>query len=376
MEAKSTQDPGLLRMSTIDPQLQGSSGFSVKSWEYAAAFADSLGSLPGSVTSTVRILLTDFDNDPHNLSNDSKFLLKRFFRSRSLQSPYFHAISFFKPERLEPRDEPFTPRDFIESFSAPEHALLLSTIFLHRQARKLSDEAFFESATSWLQRGLNIGWLVGKTLKPAGSASGLLVGCYRWLGVLPFLRHDPDGFKLYARHLKTRDFASTDINFEHDRWECTSSQIGIMLLQRMGFGTTRLVPLMRATTTISAAAPSDPLERGFRATEVWIRYLLEKRTIPAIPLPPAYYLGPTDIEGITARLTDHSQGRGQSWLNCTKNDISPEKTPQLFLGNDAEEANDGAADGVPEGDAIDEQPSSAVVGQFSDDEVVAALEHE
>lgn len=360
-------------MTSIDPQLQGSGGFSTKSWEYAGAFADSLGTLPSSVTSIVRTLLADFDKDPHNLSDHSKFFLKRFFKSKSLQSPYFHAISYFKPERLEPRDEPFTSRDFIESFSGPEHALLLAVIFLHRQARRLSDEAFFESATSWLQRGLNIGWLLGHTLKPIGPASGLLVGCYKWLGVLPFLRHDPDGFKLYARHLKTLDFACTDVNFEHERWECTSSQVGIMLLQRMGFGTSRLVPLMRATTTISAATLADPVERGYRAAEVWVRYLLEKRSIPAIPVPPAYYLGPAEVEAVSNRLLSKGIIGEQSWLSCTKNDISSRRTPQLVLGNELEEkSGTSEIENLPEADLIDAQPVSEVIGQL--EEVDSVLE--
>jgi hypothetical protein len=196
----------------------------------------------------------------------------------------------FKPERLLPADEPFTPRDFLESFSGPEHAILIGMIFLNRQAKALCEEAMFDNATSCLQRGLNVGWLIGKTLRLVGPEAGLFAGSYRWLGILPFLRHDPEGFRLYSRHLRKLDFGCTDMNFETARWECTSSQVGIMLLQRMGFGVNRLVPLMRATTTLSATAPTDALERRYRAAEVWIRYILENRKFPSIPLPPTLQL--------------------------------------------------------------------------------------
>jgi hypothetical protein len=270
----------------------------------------------------------------------------------------------FRPERLDPPDEPFTTRDFIESFSAPEHALLTGMIFLHRQARKLSDEALFETATSWLQRGVNVGWLIGKALNPVGPANGLLVGSYKWLGILPFLRHDPEGFKLYARHLRSKDFSRTDIDFEHDRWECTSSQVGIMLLQRMGFGTARLIPLMRATTTISAASTADPIERGFRAAEVWISYLLESRTVPSIPLPPAYYLTPQDLDQISSRLTDKTSKNHRGWLSATKQSISLTTTPQLFPPKNG--AKNDTREVLPGVDQMDETPSP---------EVLAHLEH-
>jgi hypothetical protein len=329
--------------------------------------------LPSSVTSTVRTLLTDFDKDPHAISHDAQFCLTRFLKSRSFQAPYFHAISLFKPERLQPEDELFTPRDFIESFSGPEHALFTSLIFLHRQARRLSDEGLFDNATSWLQRSVNLGWMIGKSMKSVGPASALLVASYKWLGVLPFVRHDPEGFKLYARHLRTKDFTSTDIDFEHDRWECTSSQIGIMLLQRMGFGTARLVPLMRATTTISPLPPSDPLERAYRAAEVWMRYLLERRSVPSIPLPPSFYLSPQELDAITTRLNSQIPGRVRSWLNCSKHDISPDTTPQLFAFKGSSSAI-GADDVIlPGQDLMDELPSPAVLAEFGDAEEVDAL---
>jgi hypothetical protein len=128
---------------------------------------------------------------------------------------------------------------------------------------------------------------------------------------------------------------------------------------------------MRATTTISAATLTDPVERGYRAAEIWIRYLLEKRSIPAIPVPPAYYLAPADVEAIAARLASKGIIGEQSWLSCTKNDISSRRTPQLILGNELEEKSS-SVENLPERDLIDAQPLSEVMGQL--EEVDSVLE--
>jgi hypothetical protein len=104
---------------------------------------------------------------------------------------------------------------------------------------------------------------------------------------------------------------------------------------------------------------------------VWIRYLLEKRSIPAIPVPPAYYLGPAEVEAVSNRLLSKGIIGEQGWLSCTKNDISSRRTPQLVLGNELEEKA-GSTENLPEVDLIDAQPVSEVIGQL--EEVDSVLE--
>jgi hypothetical protein len=167
------------------------------------------------------------------------------------------------------------------------------------------------------------------------------VGSYKWLGVLPFIRHDPEGFKAYTQHLATKDFASTDSEFELSHWECNSSQIGILLLQRMGFGSSRLSPLMRATMALATAPSTEPGELGFRAVDMWGKYLLEASTLPSVPLPAAYYLSPQNLNGIMSRLTDPGAKTHRGWLSATKHSISIEETPQLFAAiHNARESSD------------------------------------
>ncbi len=284
------------------------------------------------MTSLIRQPLADAETDSWELSPRGVFFLGRFFNSRSFQSPYFHAISMFKKERLQPEDEPFTTRDFLESFSGAEHAVFTGLVFLHRMARRGTDRDLLTGIDEWLQRGVNLGWYIGKSLKPVGTEAGMLVGSLRWIGLFPFAKRDPQGLKKYLRHLKSQNLATTDPEFEYDQWCCTSLQVGLLLLQRLGFGMNKLVPLMRAMTTNSPIPSKDPEERSYRVVEVWTRYLLEVRKTPSIPMQPSYYLSKERIDQISAEALMADAPRVTNWLSAHHSYLTPDTAPQLFCG--------------------------------------------
>jgi hypothetical protein len=325
-------------MNAAEKLYEDASMFSETSWLQARNYADALGRPPVSVEALIRRLLADAEQDPWALSEAGMFFLSRFFNSRSFQSPYFHAISMFKKERLQPEDEPFTIRDFLESFSGTEHAVLTGLVFLHRMARRGGDRDLLASVDEWLQRGVNLGWYIGKALKPVGTEAGMLVGSLRWIGLLPFAKRDAQGLERYIRHLKSQNLATTDPDFEYDQWYCTSLQVGLLLLQRLGFGLGKLVPLMRAMTTNSPIPSHDLAERAYRVVEVWTRYLLEMRKTPSIPLQPSYYLTQERIDQISADVLTNYAPRINNWLSAQPSFLTPETAPQLFCGHLSETA--------------------------------------
>jgi hypothetical protein len=317
-------------MGALDPDFRGLSGFSSESWEVAGAFADVFGSFPTSVTTLIRFLLRDFEEDQYRLSLDSQFMLARLLKSRACQAPYYYGIGFYRPEALISAEGVFTAVDFIDGLSGPEHALFLGLLFFYRSAQRGSDGALIDEVMPHLQHAVNMGWLVGASLKNVGPFSGALASVYRWMGVLPWARHDPDGLVAYLRHLKRKECTRPDIEFEYNRWGCNSNQVGLLILQRLGFGTNRLVHLMRATTTLSMLSGLQSTEKSFKVADVWIRYMLERRTSPSIPLPPSYYLSEGDIDSITEKLAEPTNSRNNTWLSARKDWLSPAETPELF----------------------------------------------
>jgi hypothetical protein len=200
-------------------------------------------------------------------------------------------------------------------------------------ARRGGDRDLLATVDEWLQRGANLGWYIGKALKPIGTEAGMLVGSLRWIGLLPFAKRDPQGLKNYIRHLKSLNLATTDPNFEYDQWCCTSLQVGLLLLQRLGFGMNKLVPLMRAMTTNSPIPSQDPKELAYRVVEVWTRYLLEERKTPSMPMQPSYYLNQERIDQITAEALMNYAPRITNWLSAQHSYLTPDTAPQLFCGH-------------------------------------------
>jgi hypothetical protein len=305
---------------------------SAESWEYATAFAETLGTVPSSVSSLVRSLLAESvrDGPPEgDLSSSSHFLLSRFLNSPSLQAAYFYSLSYVKPGYIGPPDEAITKNSFMSAFSPAEHAFMIAVLFLHRQVRKLTQSEQFAHLTRTLQLGLNAGWLIGSALPAVGPFVGLAVGAYRWLGVMTFLRHDPSGFKEYYSGLQNKRAVVPDLAAEIKRWNCCSAQVGILLLQRAGVDGNLLDPLLRLMLGKVLTAPQD---QPYYAVEQWLRCFLEAAPFPTGALRGDLYVSMEAQLDIAERLTQGDKTTKFNWLSATPRDITPKSTPQLFVG--------------------------------------------
>jgi hypothetical protein len=340
-------------------ELSKETDFTQQSWEFALGYTAAIGSLPSSVTSLVRQILMECPENTlvscqtttkgpqgektvsHEnsaiLTASARFFLSRFLRSRSVQAPYYYALLFLRPNIVNPApneviQEGFFIDDFVNAFKPEEHAVLLPFLFMQRQTIKLINEDIAEVLTRKIQRGLNIGALVGQHIPSIGLARGLIVGFFRYLGMLPLAHHDPSGFRGYLKHLRRNELIA-DPNLELDRWETTSTQIALLLLQQMGFGMDFLTATMRALTTNSPRLSQQPLEQVLRAAAVWTDTLLLKEQAPRIPLPPQYYLTPAELERIRAVTPEKGAEPVATWLGRTSSDVTPTLTPRLFVGD-------------------------------------------
>ncbi len=348
-----------------DIQFEG--GFTPESWEYARAFAGSLGSLPSSFTSVIRLLVTDFDKDPSSLSQYGSFFCTRLLRTPSVQAPYFNAIRFLKPQLLTNPSKAFTTKNFLGAFGGYEHAVFLATIFLHRHCRNLCNASLLQDVTHRLQRGLNLGWLIGNAIPSIGPGAGLLLGGFRVLGFLPFIKHDADGFSNYWSHLNSNGL-DLDLNYEFQRWQCNSLQVALMMGQQLGFGIPRVVPLMKAITTTSPLLTAEDAERAFRVIDVWMESIVKLHSAPAIPLPPKYYPNKSELDSLLKRSSDALDGLESEWLTKVPADITPKTAPQLFVGG--REFRSAVNEGFPEeianevGDAAIDELSNKLLKEF------------
>lgn len=315
--------------SRLPSELPG--GYTPESWEYAKAFVGSLGKFPSTFTAVIRLLLTDHDKNPQALSEYGTFFVGRLLKSASIRAIYYHGIKDIRPFRLGDANAPFNQGQFTKSFNGYEHSVLLALTFLFRLSRKYCDPSVLALIVPRLGRSISMGWYVGDAIPAIGPGNAVLTSSFRVLGLIPFIKHEPKRFQEYWHHLHANQF-SIDPEYEFAAWKCNSLQIAALLSQQLGFGLDRSVQLMKALTTNSPLLPQDEHERTFRVADVWFHTLIEGRSTPTVPLPPKYYPNKTALDRMVQRYQALIHNSSPHWILCTKADLSPQKTPQLFMG--------------------------------------------
>jgi hypothetical protein len=300
-------------------------------WLAAAPFAAGLVDLPSSITALVRVLICDEELGTPEASNGTKFILIRLLKSEAFRAPYYYCVAMYRPECLRGRNRPFSITDFLQTFSPGEHAFFTAMIFMLKKTQKICGGPAFEEVARHIQLGINLGWSIGSSLKELDPLFGLLVGAFRWLGTLPFLRCDPDGFEEYLRHCRETNCRLPDSAYELERWGCTSSQVGLLLIQKMGFKSSLVKPLFNGTQTAGQVTPDSRMDFICRATDIWLRYFLNENASLNVPLPAEFYLHEADRQWITSCITGATPSKPLEWLFATAEDISPQLTPELFI---------------------------------------------
>jgi len=168
------------------------------------AFAGSIGTLPSSFTSVIRLLMNDYFKEPQALSQIGRFLAGRLLKS-PVQAPDASSPSvFLNPRALRIRTKlSLCVISSTTAFRGYEHLFTL-TIFLHRHCKGLCDASLNPSHSTPSQIGLNFGWLIGNAIPSIGGGAGFLLGGFRFYGFLPLIKHDAEGFRRYWHTLKTR----------------------------------------------------------------------------------------------------------------------------------------------------------------------------
>jgi hypothetical protein len=307
-------------------------GYTPESWEYARAFASSLGKFPSTFTSVIRLLVSDYDKNSDAVTDYGRFFAGRLLRSQAIQAIYWGATNEFRPNRIPPPDQSFEAKEFVDAFSGYEHSVLFGMTFIVKFGQRFCDPELFNLILPRLGRSISIGWCIGDAVPAVSPGNGVLATSFRVLGLIPFIKHDPDYFREYWRHL-LQNRVPIDPDFEFSRWRCNSLQVAALMCQQLGFGLERAVHLMRALTTTSPILPNDQLESAFRVSDLWMKTLLEGRSTPTVPLPPRYYPNRAALEELMNRYQVIIGRREPHWITATREMLTPQTAPQLFLAS-------------------------------------------
>jgi hypothetical protein len=306
-------------------------------WRSAAELIRPFGPVAANFAEATRMLVGSHLRGEESVSSSGQNHLRRLIKNDTLKATYYFFSKQFKPGLF--LDNPkLDERDFIKIYTAIDHAAILSFCYLFKNLSKKIEKEEWEYVQVPLYEALAIGGVVGQAIKEIGLGIGLIIRGVRYLAFAPFMRENRKGFKEYRQHLKAHDIPF-DTAFEQRMWQCSSIQIGGLLLERMGFPRTVTLQFIAAAER-SASVAADPIFGApFRLAECLVDAYMEGHEIPTSTPP---WVGKdlqltAEVRGtlLAALNKVFDEKKRVEWLNKTSSDITPETTPELFKANDS-----------------------------------------
>jgi|GEM_PF-1487763 len=302
---------GKNRLSNVCLDLDGQTGvikvgmvkknFDKDSWEIAQAYAGKLGEIPVSFSSTIRLLMMEYEQGSQKLSPANQSQTAMMLGSKSLHSMLHSAARLLFGDRLDNQSE-VSKRELVTLFRPYELASILALAYLFRRSRRGVTTPLFDNRVSRLQLETNIGALIGSAIPIIGLPLGLLCGGTPILAEFPFAMHDPSGYDDYLKHRGDRPYQQ-DSEYEKARWGCTASQVAGCLLQLLGLGKVQ-VELFGHGLIVGDHFESIENEEIYKISlsRVWITALVETGRPPEITHRGAYYPRQVDLDTLLKKI--------------------------------------------------------------------------
>ncbi len=306
--------------------------YSPESWEEARKIASLLGKVPSSFTSCIHFLRKDCEEHGGILSQGSKFSLSRLLKSGFFSAPmYFGAETFFE-EEVKSCDR-IDASTYADLYGTDGLAIAISLLYLFRRVQKNCDETEWSLIAQQVMVDSEFGAHVGKAIPAIGYPLGVLVGAIRPLASAMFLGIDKRGYIEYKRH-RNKEKLSFDMPLEAKTWGCNHAQLGALLLQAVGLGVTLVDALVLGLDPdLKPYDQYEPNALRVKLTTLWIDSLKTTGAPPNMTHLGKYYPLKGDLEKLLQKTEMiRAAGSKHRWLEKTKEDIGPEKTPLIFGG--------------------------------------------
>lgn len=243
--------------------------------------------------------------------------------------------------------------DLVEPYAPYDLAALLGLMYLYKKLKRRAQPEDWAALAAPLHLNVDIGGFLGDSMVNIGFGNGILVGAIRHLSIATILIHDKKGVKEYRIHCKMKR-TEFDPLFEFGRWGCTHAQISSILIQSLGFGISAAEAF---STGLGTEIPTDRLKKSAymaRIAPIWIQSLRDKGIVPDMVHRGDFY---PLTDSLNRLLTEakrvKEKGSRYTWLDRSKDDISPETTPQLFGGTPVTTVDELETD-LPEDPELDE----------------------
>jgi hypothetical protein len=310
-------------------------------WKAASELLKPFGPVAANFAEATRILVASYASGTTQVPYATKNHITRLIRNDTVKATYYFFSKQFKPE-LFTKNSPVMETHFFDAYTAIDHAAILTFCYLYKTLSKKIEKDEWAYVQVPIHEALAIGGRVGQTVQDVGLGIGLLTRGMRYLSFAAFMRENRKGFKEYRQHLKATDIAF-DPDFEQRMWQCSSTQIAGLLLERMGYpriaGLQFVAAADRNQSRSSSTEPDDKFGIPFRIAECLIDAYMEGHEIPTST---PQWAGkkvelPAQVRGTLLAALNKVIGDKDriEWLGKGSADIGASSTPELFTAASA-----------------------------------------
>jgi|GEM_PF-2162123 len=297
-------------------------------WSQAIEFAQLIAPISATLPALMRSLLTDDRENQGQLSAVTKYTVGRICCASSFKAMLYYCTEVVEPEFLR-KNKSIAVGELIDLYTPADLSAIIAAFSLGKIIRKRVPPELFERVRPYLAREAHVGLMAGLAVPHLGLAPGVLLGTLPHIGHALMSASDPSLYKQWRRSLTGTSFDERTKR-EQELWGCSSAQVGAMILIRLGFPTQSAQALAFASESTAPVKSIRDLEtRNVRISLLWLECLLNGQETPKDVLPGDCF----PFEGIRAGIDASIKqltSPDQSWLERSGEDISPERTPQLF----------------------------------------------
>lgn len=302
-----------------------------KQAQIARRYAQLIGVMPATFSSSIKELMDDESKALTTLSERSEFQVGRVLRGPTALALMYWASKTFCHDKMHP-GWIYSSLQLSRFYNPSTLAAILAYTYLFKRVKRIVHPEEWSFISEPLQRNMEICGLVGWNLPEVGATNALLGGGVLHLAFACLSAHDRKGYAEYRRYLRIKKRAQ-DSEYEIKFWGCTSIQIASHILLLAGFGVT-VSHLFLEGFREPEPIPGAPRAKGpFVLVRRWLEELARKNTgenEAAADKKTSLIIGRTpDIA--EKLILIHKNGSLHHWLERGAEDIGPDKSPDLLL---------------------------------------------
>ncbi len=299
-------------------------------WEAAKQLASLIGLGPNAITTCIRLLRKDVEQNNNFPGKLSQYCLHSLLRGHTIKSSVYYAALTYRPGRTGAILAFNTPA-FWEVFTAEELATILGMVLLFRRIKAGVKPESFAPIANAMHAFTDIGGHLGEAIPAIGLSRGILLGAVRHLASAMFLGIDEKGFVKFIRKLRGENkFFNPEA--EIPIWHCSHAHIASYIVQILGLGVSEANALAQGLLPTSLSDAELPRETfRIKIAALWIEQLYRTGAPPSITHRGEYYPLAADLKRLVDAVAGvRKDGSRYSWLAKGRNDISHELTPALY----------------------------------------------